>query len=80
MYLGLGEDVYSLTAPSGQRVSIDRSEEAEIVKSAIEAKIMDEMTMDTEIKKSAISAIGNALGFALGGLLVGWILGKAARE
>ncbi len=76
-YVGMGQ-IHEIRAPSGQKVSISPEEEAEIVKSAIEAKIMDNLTWPSEAKKAAIGAVGNAVGFALGGLLVGWLLGKKA--
>ena len=61
-------------APSGQEVIITPEEEAEFVKQAVGEKIRAGITMGTEIEKSAINAVGNAIGFAIGGFFVGLII------
>jgi hypothetical protein len=72
---GMG-NIGPIRAPSGQMVSLSKEDEAEIVKGALADKIRDSMMMSTDIRKSAISAVGNAIGFAVGGLLVGLLIGQ----
>lgn len=77
--MGMGQ-LYEVTAPSGRIVSITPEEEEEIVKEAINKRIQYRMLRKMEIEKAAINATGNAVGFAIGGLLVAWILGKAVKK
>ena len=72
---GLGQ-LLPITAPSGQEVSLTPEEERTVVKEAISDKIRSGLTMGTDIRKSAIGALGNAIGFAVGGFLAAWFRGK----
>jgi hypothetical protein len=65
-----------VTAPSGQEVSLTPEEERDVVKKAISEKIVMNMTLPSDIRRSAISALGTALGLALGGLVVGLVFGR----
>lgn len=75
---GLGQ-LYEIEAPSGQTVQLTPEEEAEIIKRAIEERLVYKVNRSYEIERATISAIGNAIGYALGGLLAGLIIGKAMR-
>ncbi len=68
--------LYEVETPSGGKVWLNPAEEAEAVKEALREKLVYQMTRNTEIQRAAIGAIGNAIGFAVGGFLVGWFLGK----
>lgn len=70
-------DLKPIEAPSGQLITLTPEEEADIVRSAVSERIRSRMNMDIEVRSSAISAIGNAVGFAVGGFLVGLILKQA---
>lgn len=70
---GLGQ---TITAPSGQQVDLSPDEEREIVKQAASDRIKAGLTVGTDIRKSAINAVGTAIGLAVGGVLIGMFLRK----
>lgn len=75
---GLGQ-LYEVKTPSGVTVSLTPEEEREIVKEAIRQRIIYRMNRSQKIEEAAISSIGTAIGLALGGLLIGWLLGRTAK-
>tara|TARA_Y100000034_G_C6676031_1_gene296997 strand:- start:385 stop:624 length:240 start_codon:yes stop_codon:yes gene_type:complete len=76
--LTLGDlgQIKDIKAPSGQLVSISEEQEADYVREAVADKIRASIMWKTTIAQSAIDAMGNAMGFAIGGLLVGFVLGR----
>ena len=68
--------LYTVTAPSGQEITITPEEEAEIVKQAMSDKIQYGLTREVEIERAVISSAGNALGLAIGGFAVGLLWGS----
>jgi hypothetical protein len=70
---GLGQ---AITAPSGQQVDLSPDEEREIVKQAASDRIKAGLTIGTDIRRSAINAVGTAIGLAIGGTLIGMLLRK----
>lgn len=77
-YLGL----YEVETPSGVLVSITPEEEAAITKQAILYELEQELTrrerFQEAVVQSAIGAVGNMVGFAAGGWLLGKVLGMGA--
>ncbi len=75
-HLGL----YEVETPSGLMVKITPEEEAAITKDVILWKLRQELTAKDRMKEaaidSAIGAVGNAFGFAVGGALTAYILAK----
>jgi hypothetical protein len=69
-------ELYSMTTPSGQEVFLTQDEEREIVKDAIRDELYLKLTRGLEIQKASISALGTAAGMTIGGLLVGWLVGR----
>jgi hypothetical protein len=74
-YIGLGE-LQPVVAPSGQIVELSPGEEREIVKQATSDKIKANLMIGTDVRKALISAVGTALGMAVGGLLISLLLKK----
>lgn len=70
---GLGS---TITTPSGQQVDLSPDEEREIVKQAASDRIKAGLTMGVDIRRSAINAVGTAIGLALGGAVIGMLLRK----
>jgi hypothetical protein len=70
----------AITAPSGQQIQLTPEEEAEIVKQAMVDRIHSRLTRGIAIQRSTIEAVGSAIGFAAGGLLAAWLIGKAAHR
>lgn len=79
---GLGE--LSVLTPSGEEVFLSAEDEKDIAKAALEDQLMMEFVAPGKRKEAIITAgigaIGNALGFALAGLVVGWFLGQKGRR
>lgn len=74
-HLGL----YEVETPSGITVSISPEEEAEITRQAILFELEQQLTrgqrFEEAVVQSAIGAVGNMVGFAVGGWLLGKVLG-----
>ena len=71
--------MYEVETPSGVRVSITAEEEADAIREAITQNLVSKMTRYSKIEDAVIGAVGNALGFAIGGFLVGLILKEKSR-
>ena len=70
---------YEEEAPSGATISITAEEEEDAVREAITQNLVSKMTRYSKIEDAVIGAVGNALGFAIGGFLVGLILKEKSR-
>ena len=70
---------YEEEAPSGATISITAEEEAQAIRDAITQNLVAKMTRYSKIEDALIGAVGNAIGFAIGGFLVGLILKEKAR-
>ena len=74
-FLGL----YEVETPSGIMVSITPEEEAAITKRALEFALQQDLTrkerLQEAVVQAAIGAVGNMVGFAVGGWLLGKFLG-----
>ncbi len=68
--------LYEVQTPSGSTVWLTPEEEAEAVKDALQEGLTYQMNRKVEIEKAAISSLGTAVGLAVGGFLVGIIIGK----
>lgn len=78
MYVdGLGQ--LSMTTPSGHTVELTEGDERAIARQVLEERLIGEMTRADRRKEAVmeagIGAVGNAIGFAIGGYLVGKLLG-----
>ena len=71
--------LYEVTTPSGAKVWLTPEEEADAVKDALQEGLTYQMNRRIEIEKAAISSIGTAVGLAVGGFLVGMIIGKRRK-
>lgn len=65
-----------IRTPSGSEVTLSPLEEREIVKDVLATRIKNNMLLASDVRKSAISALGTAIGLAVGGLLVGYFIRK----
>ena len=74
---------YELTTPSGRHVQITPEQEEAIAMAALEERLMMKLNEGERLKSAAttavISAIGNAAGFAIGGYLLGKVMGMPGR-
>ena len=71
-----GGHLYEVTTPAGNRIWLTPEEEAQAVKEALTEGVIYKINRTTEIEKAAISSIGTAVGLAVGGFFVGWLLGR----
>lgn len=76
-------DEYRMKLPSGGEVFVTPEEEKMIAKEVLVDQIRYDMTSKDRLKRTAvesgIGAVGNAVGFALGGYLLGRVLGIGGR-
>jgi hypothetical protein len=73
-------DRYMQETPSGGQVTITAEEEAEAIREAITANLVYKMTRWMEIEKAMIGAVGNAIGFAIGGFLIGMLIKDSTKR
>lgn len=73
------EKLYQVTTPSGATVWLTPEEEAEAVKGALRDGLTYKLNRKMEIEKAAISSLGTAVGLAIGGFLVGMVIGKGKK-
>ena len=70
----------TVKSPSGGSITITPEEEEMYVKDAVKDKIKEDFLWKTNVTKAAVHAIGTAAGFAIGGYLVGFLLGRKAKS
>jgi len=68
--------LYEIKTPSGSTVWLEPFEEVDAVKLALRDKLVYRMNRKMELERAGIGAIGNAIGFAVGGFLMGFFLKK----
>lgn len=73
-------DRYKRLAPSGEEITITAQEEADAIREAITANLVYKMTRWMEIEKAIIGAVGNAIGFAVGGFLIGMLIKDSTKR
>lgn len=78
-YLG----AFELTTPSGRVVRITPEQEERIAMAALEERLLLKLNETERLKGAAIDAtigaVGNAIGFAVGGYLLGRVIGVPGR-
>lgn len=75
-----GEKLYQVKTPSGATVWLTPEEEVDAVKEALQEGLTYKINRNVEIEKAAISSLGTAVGLAVGGFLVGLLIGKKGRQ
>jgi len=70
----------NIKTPSGRSITITPEEEDSYVRDAVKDRIKEDFLWKTNVTKAAVHAIGTAAGFAVGGYLVGFLLGRKAKS
>ena len=71
---------YETESPSGRMVTITEDEEAEAIREAITQSLVAKLTRWDKVEEAIIGAVGNAVGFAIGGFLIGLFLKESGRK